>query len=269
MKKTITIVLVLAFIGCKKTANNISLSGSEGCAIEKKVATGKITIIKKIADADRKYILSIPEDYDPKTPYKLIFIWHALNQKIENLYPSKLEKISAGGAIFVYPQGLEYLSAGLGWYTNNGSIDLKFYDDLYRNITANYCIDKSQVFSYGHSFGALMSNSLACFRGDQLKAVSSVSGINYFENSSCDFNTNMIISHGKSDDHPVVNYTNGLKSLEFWKRNQQCSDDFTINEIGCQVFRRCIKNLTWCPYDGGHRKWKKADAVTWDYFRNL
>jgi len=259
----ITIVLT----SCKQKVYFENSNPSDGCSIPFENPASNF-YKAKVAEAEREYIISIPQNYKSNIPHRIIFIWHSLNQKIQNIYPTQLENLADDKTIFVYPQGLNYMGLGLGWYVSKESIDIKFFDYLYDKLTSEFCIDKSRVFSSGHSFGAIMTNSLSCFRSNKIRAHSSFSGANFFNDTECKSPANRLMGHGKLDKHLIVNYNVGLKAFNFWKLKNNCGTE-TIIKGYCTIYSNCSKDLTWCAYPGTHRKWENADSLTWDYFKKF
>ena len=77
---------------------------------------------------------------------------------------------SNNSAIFVAPQGI-----GNGW-ANSGGQDVTFVDDMIRLIEADLCVDTTQLFAMGFSYGGGMSYALACARATVFRAVAVYSG---------------------------------------------------------------------------------------------
>lgn len=221
----------------------------------------------RAANRDRIAYISLPKGYKADKPYRAVFYWHALNQKIENLVPSPLERAAGNNSetIFIYPQGLVYGSIGLGWDPAKNGIDIPFFDTLYQHIMENYCVDKSRLFSYGYSFGALFTASLACFRGEHFRAASAISGRNAFE-GACGAGVDLLLAHGIHDDHPLVPYEAGRKSAQFWMQNKNCQQEPLQTDDGCQTFTGCSTRLTWCPFEGDHRYWRAEPFASWKFF---
>jgi poly(3-hydroxybutyrate) depolymerase len=67
-------------------------------------------------------------------------------------------------AIFVAP---DTDPAGSLWDYNKDSV---YFDDLFKLVTENLCIDESRVFTTGFSFGAMMSYGLSNGKASKLRA---------------------------------------------------------------------------------------------------
>lgn len=113
----------------------------------------------------RQYILQVPANYNPSTAYKLIFGFHWRDGTMNNVAQGGyygLRNLAQETAIFVAPQGLNN-----GW-ANSGGEDITFTDQMVSTIFNDLCVDETQVFSTGWSYGGSMSFSLACSRPSEL-----------------------------------------------------------------------------------------------------
>jgi poly(3-hydroxybutyrate) depolymerase len=161
---------------------------SAGCAVTGK-QTGELlrTNLSAGGKQGRRYSYFVPSTYnvnDPgKSPLPLIFDFHGMGGVIpEPPYLVTSVGVLQGDStpgIFVFPQGLSPSGdPGYGWHgtTSCSDYDLAFFDAIFAEITANYCVDLTRVFSEGFSFGASMTQSLACCRGEKLRAIALQSG---------------------------------------------------------------------------------------------
>ena len=99
--------------------------------------------------------------------------------------------------IFVAPQGINN-----GWANTNGE-DVTFTDDMIRMIDNALCVDTTQRFSVGFSYGGAMSYSLACSRPTVFRAVAAIAAPGTI--SGCSGGTQPVAYlgiHGISDNHP-------------------------------------------------------------------
>ena len=129
----------------------------------------------------RKFIMAVPEDYDPTVAHDLVFAFHGrtnANVRVRQYY--NLEENARQPAIFVYPSGLPAGGGTRSWWDPGDPPaalrDYALFDALLAALTQQYCIDRSRVFAVGHSLGASFVNSLGCARGDVLRAIGTVAG---------------------------------------------------------------------------------------------
>lgn len=122
----------------------------------------------------RDVIVAVPEDYDPDRPYRLILAFHGRTndaERVRRYY--RLEQADDGGSLFVYPQAVRQRDGTFIWRRPQ---DVALVEAIIDGMAQTYCIDREQVFAVGHSLGASFANTLACVRGDLIRAIGSVAG---------------------------------------------------------------------------------------------
>jgi len=121
---------------------------------------------------NRQYILRVPSNYDSNKAYKLIFGYHWMGGTMNNVAPDYygLRPLAQESAIFVAPQGIDN-----GW-ANNGGEDITFTDRMLETIQNGLCVDETQIFATGFSYGGGMSYSIACSRANVFRAVAVIAG---------------------------------------------------------------------------------------------
>ena len=75
------------------------------------------------------------------------------------------KQLSNNSTIFVAPQGINN-----GWANTNGQ-DVTLVDNILSLVEGDLCVDTTQVFAMGWSFGGAMSYALACARPAVFRAV--------------------------------------------------------------------------------------------------
>ncbi|CAK4854053.1 unnamed protein product [Aphanomyces euteiches] len=137
-------------------------SKSPGCGKAAGISSGTFSIT--VNGKNRQYIVRVPQNYNPSNGYKLIFALHWLGgnmqaaQSIEGGYYG-LQALAKELAIFVAPDDILLMDAILG------------------KINNNLCVDTTQVFATGFSYGAGMSYAIACARPDKFRAVALYAGV--------------------------------------------------------------------------------------------
>ena len=163
----------------------------------------------------RKYLLYVPESYDPAAPTPLVFNIHGFAQWPANqMRVSGWNKLAAQhGFIVVYPSGTGF---PLRWrvsedLANPGGPEkeVAFFSDLIDKLEDEYNIDSSRIYASGLSNGGGMTLLLACKLSDRIAAVGSVAGAYLFDFEDCqqDRPVPAIFFHGKEDQ--VVPYKGG------------------------------------------------------------
>ncbi|MET8229818.1 cellulose binding domain-containing protein [Micromonospora sp. NPDC005298] len=234
-------------------ATNGTLAATAGCGKAPTLTSGTRTI--QSSGQSRTYNLRIPDGYDRNHPYRLIFGFHWLNGSANNVTSAGyygLQPLSNNSTIFVAPQGLN-----AGWANTNGR-DLTLFDDISRQIENDLCVDTTQRFALGWSYGGAMSYAVACARPDVIRAVTVLSGANL---SGCNGGTQPVAYfgiHGIYDS--VLNISQGRQLRDTFVRNNGCTAQsprepsrgslthITTTYSGC----RAGYPVQWAAFDGDH-----------------
>ena len=240
---------------------------------------------------NRTFILRIPDGYDSNRQYRLIFGFHWNGGTANDVdsggtsgYPWSyygLRSMANNSAIFVAPQGLNN-----GW-ANAGGEDLAFVDAMVNLVEDALCVDTTQLFSLGFSYGGGMSYAIACARATVFRAVYSGGQL-----SGCSGGTQPIAYiglHGLRD--PVLNISAGRSLRDRFVRNNGCTAQnppepalgslthVVTHYSGC----RAGYPVAWAPFDAGHtpnpwdgsagdynpgeKSWTRP--VVWDFFNQF
>jgi poly(3-hydroxybutyrate) depolymerase len=210
----------------------------------------------------RTYILRLPENYDRNRPYKLIFAFHWLNGTANDVATGGSagavwayygqQQLSNNTAILVAPQGIDN-----GW-ANTGGRDLALVDDLTALIEGGLCVDTSQLFALGWSYGGAMSYAVACARAAVFRAVAVLSGANL---SGCNGGTQPVAYLGIHGIHDsVLNISLGRSLRDTFVRNNGCTVQNppepapgSLTHIAT-VYTGCRAGypVEWAAFDGDH-----------------
>ncbi|SCG72615.1 ricin-type beta-trefoil lectin domain protein [Micromonospora humi] len=285
--------LVLAMGGVALAAGSAPagvgpLAATAGCGRAPALTSGSHTISS--GGQNRSYILRIPDNYDNNRPYRLIFGFHWNGGTAGDVdsggtsgYPWSyygVRALSNNSAIFVAPQG-----NGNGWANPNGQ-DLTFVDDMVRTFSAGLCVDTTQLFAMGFSYGGGMTYAIACARANVFRAVAVYAGANL---SGCNGGTQPIAYlgiHGLRDGTLPISTGRALRDQ--FVRNNGCTPQNppepaqgSLTHVvtyysGC----RAGYPVAWGAFDGPHapnavdgtadpfapgeRSW--TQAVVWRFF---
>ncbi|MER7458870.1 cellulose binding domain-containing protein [Micromonospora sp. NPDC126480] len=234
-------------------ATNGTLATTAGCGKAPTLTSGTRTI--QSGGQSRSYILRIPDGYDRNRPYRLIVGFHWLNGSASNVASAGyygLAPLANNSAIFVAPQGLN-----AGWANTNGR-DVTLFDDISRQIENDLCVDTTQRFVLGFSYGGAMSYAVACARPTAVRAVAVLAGANL---SGCNGGTQPVAYfgiHGTYDS--VLNISQGRSLRDTFVRNNGCTAQnppepnrgslthITTTYSGC----RTGYPVQWAAFDGDH-----------------
>ena len=250
-------------------------AGTAGCGKAPALTSGTHTI--QSSGQSRSYILRLPANYDSTHPYQLIFGFHWVGGTDNDVDSGgtdgynwsyyglrRLADAAGGGTIFVAPQGNNN-----GW-ANPGGQDVTFVDDMLKQFEAGLCIDTTQVFSTGFSYGASMTYALACARPSVFRAVAVYSGANL---SGCDGGTQPVAYiglHGIRDN--VLPIANGRALRDTFVRNNHCTPQNppepaygSLTHI-VTTYSGCLPGypVVWAAFDGAGHDPGPIDGCTCD-----
>ncbi|GLX10050.1 cellulose binding domain-containing protein [Microbispora sp. NBRC 16548] len=236
-------------------------AATAGCGKAAGLASGTHTI--QSSGKNRSYILKVPDNYDNNHPYRLVFGFHWLGGTATDVATGQtvqrdvwayygLLRLSNNSTIFVAPQGLNN-----GWANSNGE-DMTFVDDMIKQIEGALCVDTSQLFATGFSYGGAMSYSIACARANVFRAVAVQSGGVL---SGCSGGTQPIAYmgiHGIRDG--VLNISGGRSLRDRFVRNNGCTTQNPPEPAQGSLTHRittysgCSAGhpVVWAAFDEGH-----------------
>ncbi|GAA4949108.1 cellulose binding domain-containing protein [Actinoplanes utahensis] len=258
----ITLVLALATVTLTGLLNTTApaAAATAGCGKAPALASGARTIVS--GGQNRSYILRVPDGYDRNRPYKLIFAFHWLNGTANDVATGGpagatwayygQQRLSDNSAILVAPQGIDN-----GW-ANTGGRDLALVDDLTALIEAGLCVDTSQLFAVGWSYGGAMSYAVACARPTVFRAVAVISGANL---SGCSGGTQPVAYLGIHGTHDsVLNISLGRGLRDTFVRNNGCTAQnppepprgSLTHVVTAYTGCRAGYPVRWAAFDGDH-----------------
>jgi poly(3-hydroxybutyrate) depolymerase len=255
------VAMVLVAVGgyVATTATSAAAATTAGCGKAPGLNSGTHTI--QSSGKSRSFILRLPDSYNNTYPHRLAFGFHWLGGTADQVasggtdgapwaYYGMLSQ-SNNTTIFVAPQGISN-----GWGNSNGE-DVTFTDDMIRTIENALCVDTTQRFSVGFSYGGAMSYSLACSRPTVFRAVAAIAAPGAI--SGCSGGTQPVAYmgiHGIND-----NIQSGRSLRDRFVRNNGCapqnapepaagSRTHTLTTYSCQAGYPVV----WAAFDGGHQQ---------------
>jgi len=223
----------------------------------------------------RTYLLFIPTGYSASTPMPLLFAWHGLGGSgtLARQY-FRIEQAAANKAVIVYPDALPLANQNnqTGWNLSATGNDVAFFDAVLKEVSASVCVDSNRIFSAGHSFGAMMTNALGCYRGDVLRAIAPVAGSPPGRgNTTCTGEVAVWLAHGENDT-TVVYATSGIPSRDFWLTRNGCTmTSAATTPSPCVAYEGCRDGLPvhWCVHQNAHDWPSFAGAGLWSFFASF
>lgn len=223
MKKQFMLFILLCFV-------TVGLFAQGSTHIHKTLEYDSIT---------RKYMVYVPQSYNPETPAPVVMALHCLADSIEARFFTAVgfDRIAdRTGWIIVTPQALNATLTlmgstndfGTAWAAGvgaeditvqgypvgdinlNGDVDdLGFLTTLLDTIERQYNVNTDSIFFVGYSMGGFMANKMGIALSDRIAGIASVSGtIGYWEmDKTPKANLNTIHFHGTDDE--LIRYSDG------------------------------------------------------------
>lgn len=163
----------------------------------------------------RRYLLYVPQSYDPSTPTPLVICIHGFAQwPAHQLHISGWQELAdEQGFIVVCPMGtgfpLRWRAYGAPGSESDPMIEVDFISALIDQLSAEYNIDPQRIYANGLSNGGGMSFALACMLSERIAAVGMVGGAYLLPWEQCKPARPVpaVVFHGTADE--IVPYQGG------------------------------------------------------------
>ncbi len=229
---------------------------------------------------DRDVQILISKKFDPTVATPVVFVFHWNGGSIEAAKGMGFQDaINTTGdqGITIIPQGIQFESYGIGWNERADGYDMPFFENMLTYLQDHYCVDSKRVFSTGFSWGADMTNALACVKGDKLRGVAPFSGADTDYNKTC-----------ATKKYPAVRFRYGtsegangdgaytLKQFQdttlFYRKAHNCtaaSNPFPPDP--CISYQGCGQPVIECRFvNMGHQGPSPDEALeTWKFWKAL
>ncbi|HVU50399.1 MAG TPA: hypothetical protein VHL80_06915, partial [Polyangia bacterium] len=219
------------------------------------------------AYAMRKFFTYMPHDYDPTHPYP-VTMWGPGcgasgpegNQLMGSVGPDGKPATDS----FIEIQLLQKDSC---FSTSAAdSPEVPYFDEVLKQVSDNYCIDKGQVFVSGYSSGSWLTHLLGCQRGNVIRGIGSASGGILVDHGTCTGPIAAIMTGDSSDTtNPIISVDaktgtpkgSGAARDRILMANgcQMTSKPWNASFPGCQIYDGCPPEypVVWCLTMGqGH-----------------
>jgi poly(3-hydroxybutyrate) depolymerase len=269
------------------SSSPVTASATAGCGQSPTLSSGTHNI--QSGGRNRSFILDVPANYDRDRPHRLVFGFHWWGGTAQDVATGQtvatgtwayygLKRLAGDSTIFVAPQGLDNA------WPNNGGEDIAFVDSMLALIEGALCVDTSQRFSVGFSYGGAMSYSLACSRPDVFRAIAPYGSPGFV--SGCSGGTQPVAvfaAHGTTD-----NFTDGISQRNRFVGNNGCTPQTTPEPPRgsrthiTTAFAGCAEGypVVWASFDEGHIPAPRDGASgsggdswlpgeTWDFFNQF
>lgn len=205
-------------------------------------------------------LLDVPASYDKARPYPLVLAFRTMEASAES-FRAQLSLASIADAIIAYPNPQD-----VAWQPQ---LDIAAADELLAQLTQSYCVDMDRVFAIGDGGGALFANLLGCVRGDQLRAIATLSNAPP-PPGPCIGETAVWLLQRTDGDPMMVG--SGYANRDFWTRSNACDPRMPrpVPPAACVEFRSCSPGMPVraCEYRG--TQWPSyAVSSAWEFFSSF
>ncbi len=198
-----------------------------------------------IGELTRRYLIHIPEAYDPSMPAPVVLALHgaAMNGSMMASFSGLNQTSDEEGFIVVYPSGtgIEPLltwNAGAfkGAFAKSMADDVAFVGKLLDDLATVVAVDTKRVYACGLSNGGMMCYRLAAEMSDRIAAIAPVAGTIAIDESKPKRSVPVIHFHGLKDKIVPFQIPKGrlpsfitLKgvedSIQTWVALNQCDEN--------------------------------------------
>lgn len=215
---------------------------SDGCGKAQPSLSSTLTVDGE----QRSYLLTVPSNYITHDPVPLVLAFHGRtnsNEQVRSYYRFDREMKDT---IIAYPAARSNGNGTFSWSIDG---DLSYIDALIQKLSEQYCIDMNRIFVAGHSLGGWFSNSLACVRGDVIRASATVGGASII--TDCAGPSAAMIIHNPDDR--LSPFSGSVRNREMRVEENGCNwstSSVSPEELLCVSHAECPENpVYFCPHE--------------------
>jgi len=208
----------------------------------------------------RGFILHLPPTYDARHVFPLVMAFHGKGDMAANLdgYNFKFQTVGGAANVLVYPQALpDPALQNQPSFERDPADDLLFVDALLGWLEQNVCFDDARVFAIGHSLGSTFVQTLACERGDRIRAIAPQGG-DAGVSTGCKGPVAAWVGYGLQDSPGEIAASRGHR--DYWLVANHCD---AMNQTPGDPSPPCVRYggctagypLEWCEEPAGTHKW--------------
>jgi polyhydroxybutyrate depolymerase len=201
-----------------------------------------------IRGAQADYVVTLPANYDPNTPTPLVFGFHGRNRthvQFQTVDAAGIQTELGSRAVMVYLKS----QGGPGWnFEPEVEPSVEFFEALYPQVLASYCVDTSRIFLVGHSSGAYFSHILTCRFAERFRGIGVVAG----QQQELDCTNGRVAAtliHGVADT--VVPFAGGQAARDYYVARNGCDATSVPGAVSpCIAYQNCDPGLPvqWCEH---------------------
>ncbi|NLG07273.1 hypothetical protein GX553_02345 [Candidatus Peribacteria bacterium] len=226
------------------------LSRSAGCGTAYAAAPGTL----QVQGRQRTYELNVPKQYQIDMPAPLILAFHGRTNSAAQVRAYYGLDRAASDAFIAYPAAMQHDTGTYHWSDPGdraGELrDIAYFDALVEDMANRYCIDLDRIFVAGHSLGGWFANSVACIRGDVVRASASVGGSSVI--TECAGPSAALIAHNPNDR--MASFTASELTRDLRLEVNACPADASpaqLRSLQCVQYVPCSAGnpVLWCPHE--------------------
>lgn len=235
---------------------------------------------------DRSTVIHIPPGYDPQDSHPLILGLHggAGNPFVlENVNQKMISYAASEGAILVFAEGVparrNYDRKWNSWDKNNIHDDVEFLASMIDEFASQLAVNPDQVYMYGFSNGAAMTQRMAADRPEKINAAASACHTSAYSESGAYYSipdpvpphVPILIIRGGSDVKITPDGTVGKsgkiadtpqQQVDFWLGSNLCD----LNAVVYGNLSPVIDSQNDTSFEKYESGCSPADAVVWLVF---
>lgn len=245
----------------------------------------------------RKYLVHVPQSYNPSAPAPLVVAFHGGGGHAAFMADEKryglIGKAEREGFVVVFPNGYSTLRSGrfatwnaggcCGDARDSNADDVGFVRALVAEVKRQLAIDSGRVFATGMSNGGMFAYRLACEAADIFTAVAAVAGTDGTLSCAPSRPVSILHIHAANDTHVLFNggagpdaFRDPAKVMDFpsvpdtvahWAQRNRCDAvPVTVlkrNGAYCEAYSGCAagSRVQLCVTDSGGHSWPGAEKV--------
>lgn len=222
-----------------------------------------------VGGTDRTFYVQLPDSYDAKRPYPVVFEYHPLGGNGWQGLTMYRIRPNFPDAIYVSASG------GNQGFANTNGQDEAMTRAIMENIEAKYCIDKARYYATGFSYGGSMSFTAGCNMSDVFRAIGAMAGAP-ISGATCASKkparpVAVWATHGDADT--ALPITMAQPMIDAIVGYNGCSTTTQpVDPSPCVAYQSCMDGypVVWCPRPGDpHAIPNFAAAAIADFFKQF
>jgi polyhydroxybutyrate depolymerase len=261
------------------------------------LAAGTHTLHLDYQGQSRKYLVHVPQAYNPAVAMPLVLAFHGGGGYAEFMADEEryglIGKAERAGFVVVFPNGYSKFPGGRFATWNAGGCcgdardravdDVGMVRALVAQLKTQLTIDSGRIYATGMSNGGMMAHRLACEAADVFRSVASVAGTDATSSCTPARPISVLHIHARDDDHVLFNggagpnaFRDATKVMDFlsvpqtiarWVQRDHCAAPArrVLERPGayCEVYAGCAggTQVQLCVTEEGGHSWPGAQKV--------